>query len=335
MLIFLLHSLAAKRAEDILRIMLKLYTEGHEDIRPDGISLSTVLSAYTRPPLTLNEEILGHFESLIDLLLNESGNFPDTDPEAVLRLFNIILDMIAKSNLNHAGEKANIFLKRLVDASLTHPNLKPDTVTYSNVIGAYIKDDAIEEAVSILHDIIDGTEERNLRPDVYCFNKCLNYYCKHRNVEAAEELYRTMYELGKENHSQSTKDQPVLDITTFNMMMEMYMSVNVHSLSDQEEMTDKAIKLLGDMENTYSCRMIISLDMFPYEVVLDRLQKRSAEKFKSTNSLLSYDILMKMIALYNDGHLPQLPHRLSFNSVLSSLSKEYTKEAAEKAMVSS
>ncbi len=313
--------------------MIKLYTEGHEDIRPDGISLSTVLSAYTRPPLTLNEEILEHFNALLDLLLKESGKFPDTDPEAVLRLFNTILDMIAKSNLDNAGEKATLFLTRLVDASLTHPNLKPDTITYANVIGAYIKDDAIEEAVSILHNMIKGREEGNPRPNVYCFNKCLNYYCKQRNVESAEELYRIMYALGKENHSQSNKDPPVLDITTYNMMMEMYMSVNVHSRNDHEEMTDKAIKLLEDMENAYSRRMIVSLDMFPYEVIMDRLQKRSDVTSKSSNR--GYDILMKMIALHNDGHLKELPHRLSFNTVLSSLSKEYTKEAAEKAMVSS
>ena len=80
--------------------------------------------------------------------------------------------------------------------------------------------------------------------------------------------------------------------------------------------------------------MEVSLDLFPYEVVLEKLQKRSVEKMKSGISQISYDLLMKIIDLHFDRHLPHHPDRLTFNMVLSTLSRECTEEAAEKAMVS-
>ena len=36
----------AKRAENILRLMVKLYSEEHDNVRPDSISWCTVIYAY-------------------------------------------------------------------------------------------------------------------------------------------------------------------------------------------------------------------------------------------------------------------------------------------------
>lgn len=278
---------------------------------------------------------MGHFEALIDLLLNESGDYPHTDTEAVLRGINTIIDIIAKSDIEKSGEKANQFLKRILDASSESKSkveLRPDIITFSNVIGAYIKDDNIEDAVSLLNDMMNGKDDQ-LKPNAFCFNKCLNYYCKHRNSEAAEDLYYTMYEIAKTDIA-SKKPSSVLDNLTYNMMMEMYLNMSNESMSNKKILTDRAIQLLDEMEDAYHSGMLRSLDMFPYEVVLERLQKRSAEQMRSGTSKVSYDLLMKMIQLHFDGHLKYLPDRLSFNLVLSSLAKECSIEAAEKAMVS-
>ena len=312
--------------------MLKLYTEGHDNVKPDGVSLTTVISAYTQPPLTLTEEILGYFEDIIDLLLNKSGDFPHTDPDTVVKAFNTIIDNIAKSDtIDNAGERANHFLQKLLDASSLQMQLRPNSTTYSNVIGAYVKDDDIEKALSMLDQMIDG-DLQYLR-SAFSFNKCLNYYCKKRDIEAAEDLYKTMTDLAKADHDKtSINESSVVDKTTYNMMMDMYL--NMGSDTDSKMVTDKAIKLLEESEDAYKSGIIKSLDMFLFEAVLERLQKRSLEKMKSGISEKSYDLLMKMIDHHFNRHLAHHPDRLTFNLVLSTLARECTEEAAKKAMVS-
>lgn len=311
--------------------MLKLYNEGHEDVRPDGASISTVITAFTRPPLIVNDEIFGHFLALTDLLLDESSEFAKTNPKPVVRAFNTIIDIIAKSEIENPGEKAEFFLKKLTQASLAQPDLQPTVITYSNIIGAYINDGDIHKAMSVLSDMMSGRSIKTM-PNAFCFNKCLNYFCKQRNVEAAEDLYHKMYELSGTHKISSPRESTALDILTYNMMMEMYMTISQNSPKDIEIISDKALSLLYDMEGAYESGALDELDIFPYEVVLSFLQRRSALKKKSGISNLSFEILLKMIKLYNDGHLQSLPRKRAFNLVLSSLSKEYTKDAAEKSM---
>ncbi len=344
---YFLHS-AAKRAEEILRLMFKLYLEGHENIKPDGVSISTVVNAYARPRLdidnieaSITEETLEHYDSLIDLLLKDAGDYPYTDSDNIVRAFNTITDSIAKSNVDNAGERANYFLQRLIDASSLSQSspsknrrLGPDKTTYSNVIGAYVRDKDIETATSILEDTIKS-DDMNIKPNSYNFNKCLQYYCKkERNVEAAQNLYNTMYQMANENRKNGVTGVEMLDTVTYNLMVEMYVSESVERKESSQEMMDKAMILMDEMESAFESGMMKALDGYVYEIVLERLQKRSAMKKKSGISELSYDLLMKMIQHYFDRNIPQHPYTLTCNLVLSALTGEYTIEAAEKAMVS-
>lgn len=328
---------AAKRAEEILRIMIKLYLEGHDDVKPDGVSLSTIIYAYARER-TLTDEVFERFDAIITLLMKESGDFVQNNPKTIVRAFNSIIDCIAKSDLKNAGEKANHFLQQLIDSSSLSFQIRPDIITFSNVISAYIRGNDIDKAVAVLDNMIND-EEIVLIPDARCFNKCLYYYCrKDKNVESAEALYNKMYQLAKDEHGKNNLGNqdaaPMIDPVTYNLMMEMYSSKSNENASGLKLWTDKGLTLLKEMEEAYESGISESLDIFPYELMLERLQKRSAVRLRSGTSKLSHDLLMKVIQLHFDGHINHHPSTMTCNLVLSALSREYTEEAAKKAMVS-
>lgn len=314
---------AAQRAFDILKLMMKLYNEGHDDVRPDGASISTVIHAFVQPPLKVDDEILKKFESIADFLLKDSDDYLIAHPESVIRAINTIIDMVSKSDIKQKGREAEHFLQKLQETSLSKSNhkLAPDMTTYSNVIGTYINDGDIKTAISILDEMENG-DNSILRPNSFCYNKCLNYYCNNKNIDAAEILYGRMKALAREE----TNNFNTFDPVTFNIMMKMYLGV--------PGKTEQAINVLDDMESMYDMGVIKSLEIFPYQACLEKIQKARSKQKKTGHSGQAYDLLMRMISLNRDMHLNEPPDLISYNLVLSTLTKDYNEEAARKAMVS-
>jgi len=266
---------SAQRAEEILRLMIKLYLEGHTNVKPDGISFSTVIHAYIKPHhhhhhhhqehnnnniALLNTNVIKHLNNIIDLLLNESGDIPFTTKGIVTKTFNAIISCIAKSNNNSnsnsnadsnssssnsskgVGEKTHALLQRFITAhEQGHIQDTPDVKTYSNVIGAYAKDNNPKQALQLLQQMIDGHSYAYVKPNAYCFNKCLHLASKSNDVDTAELLYQNMIDLAngkidEQDHHHRHHHHHHLQIRTqqfFSSFFSSYLHSHPFSLSQQ------------------------------------------------------------------------------------------------------
>ncbi len=325
--------LAAQRAEEILRLMIKLYLEGHSDVKPDGVSVSTVISAFTRPSNIPDEVIISHLDRILDVLVNETENFVQLEPKTVVRAFNTIIDNVAKSSMDDAGEKANYFIHKFIELSNkddSPPELVPNHITYSNVIGACVKADDISNATKLLDRMIDD-ERLAVPPNAYCFNKCLQYHCTMKvNQEAAESLYRKIYNTALETGRIQKGDHAVIDIITYSFMIQLYQKLFTMNPSNGTVYIDKAIEVIKDMEEAYDLG-ISNMDLYPYHIITDLLQKD--QQIRNGNGFKSHELLMKAIQHFEDGKLDHHPATVSCNFTLSALSKECDIDAAEKSSV--
>ena len=327
---------AAKRAEEILRIMIKLYLEGHSDVKPDGVSVSTVINAFTRPSNLPDDEVMSHLERIVDLLLNETGNFVQSDPATIVRAFNTIIDNIAKSTMEDAGAKANYFIHKFIEQSSKDnapPELRPNHITYSNVIGAFVKCGDIVNATKLLDRMTDE-DHLGIQPNAYCFNKCLRHHCGVEvNEEAAENLYRKMFTIALQNGRISKNDLAIIDPVTFAFMTQLYNNLFSMDEANGKIYIDKVLELLKDMEEAHDLGIISSMDIYPYHIIMDMLQKYG-QKMRNGSGFKGHEILMNAFKHFEDGKLGTHPGTVACNFVLSALSKECTPDAAEKSSVS-
>ena len=310
---------SAKRAEDILRLMIKLYMDGHYDVKPDKISFQTVVHAYMKhgDNGTLNEDIANHLEGIIHVLLDESGDL-SLVRGIVFGTVNKTLEGIRNSGLPDAGDRAKRILDSMVKARDAGKTVDaPDAMAFASVMNAYLSNPStLHKGRLMMEDWMQG--KYPVLPTTYSLNNILHIFCKQEDVGSASDLLQKMTQLASEK---GYKTLP--DIATFNMMANLYFQ------SNHKDSAARAFSLLGQLEESFDAKTLKELDPFVYSVVVHKLTQ-------SENPIIrekSFDVLMRMVERYDARQLKKDPETYVYNMVLSSITKRYSAEGAQKALV--
>jgi len=311
---------SAKRAEDILRLMIKLYMDGHYDVKPDKISFQTVVHAYMKHGEngTLTEDIANRLEGIIQVLLDESGDL-SLVRGIVSGTVNKTLEGIRNSGLPDAGDRAKRILDSMIKARDAGKTMDaPDAMAFASVMNAYLSNPTtLHKGRLMMEDMMQG--EYPVLPTTYSLNNILHIFCKQEDVGSASDLFKKMTQLASEKGYNTMPD-----IATFNMMANLYFQ------SKNKDSAAMAFSLLGQLEESFDAKTLKELDPFVYNVVVHKLAQSENPIFREK----SFDVLMRMVERSDARQLKKDPETYVYNMVLSSITKRYSAEGAQKALVS-
>ena len=207
---------AAERAESILDTLQQNYDNHQSDIRPNGRSYSSVVSAYIKTGrsdavaqaerlLSLAEERgLAHdsylYNSVLDAWAMSNNVDATAKAEAILddmeRMksantvsYNTVIKAWKRSNHKDAAARAEALLNRMEDLHKNDYTLAvgPDVFTYTSVIQCYTKyntkynaSGSAAKAVALLNRMVDGCRAGNddLKPNTITVNIVLDALAK-------------------------------------------------------------------------------------------------------------------------------------------------------------
>ncbi len=348
---------SAQRAEEILRLMVKLYNDGHDNLQPDHVSFQTVLHAYGNRVGDVGDggrilamEILDSMEGVLDLMMDHCRD-PDRDRHdngdgdgepprmvmiMVMEAVNQVLDMIAKCSRTNsqvaaeAATRADRILDKMTAKMATttaeHHHGHDSIVmsyTYTHLMNCYLAHaKSTHKAHTLLNDLMEGNTPSP--PSTYCLNAILHYFHRTQNIDAAETLMDGMLSL-KERHGWDVAP----DIVTYNVMADLYFR------NREDDSFGKIWNLFQRMEEALDRGEIVKdhetmRDPFVYEITIKKLSNCPNVKMRGR----ALEVLKKMVQRYDEGILLSPPGLTFFNIVLSILANEKSKDSAKQAMVS-
>jgi pentatricopeptide repeat protein len=189
----------AKAAEDVLSKMHKEYQAGRSNIQPNVRTFTAVISAWARSRAPDAPE---KAESILEIMhmMDKSGSLDNCRPNIVT--YNCLLDVWSKCKREDGGERAEAVLGWMEDNTA----LQPDAISYNTVIAAWLHtgscDVARAEAV-LKRMTLAYKHKRNskARPDLDSYKlllKALQENCTREENAAtrAERLLKQMQSVG-------------------------------------------------------------------------------------------------------------------------------------------
>ena len=311
---------SAHRAEDLLRLMCKMYSDGHPDVKPDAISFSTVIHAYTNYAIDGNipPEILDRLENIANLILDSKTDLA-ASKDTFLKPLNKIIECIGKSDVDNASDRANRILEKMVsakDSGISHHG--PDSMTYAHIMKICLNNkQTAQKARDMLQNMFDGSFP--VIPTTRCVNTILHYHCKENDTNNAERLFKEM-----SNVAETRKFRTLPDAATYNMMANLYFR------SSERNSFEKILDILSQTKQAFQAKILPNLDPFVFEITYRKLLNSSNIKTRRR----ALDVLLEMVHRHEKGDLREKPRTVMFNMVLSTLTRERSKEAADTALVS-
>jgi len=208
----------ADRAHKVFSLMEKLHEEGHEDIKPNVISLVTLMNAYAKE---------GDLE-MVEKLLHTA----DVDGD-LTNCYHCAISAYAKVGHANAGDRAEEILTKMKD---------PIEDTYKIVMQAHAsanRPDAANRCEDFLGRAVEDylKYKSDIRPQKSFFKVALDAWLDHHNQEEAAErasaLVKDMIGLTKEWKMQTKPDEKIVDI-----LIELWSRVNA----------EKGYEILGYFE---------------------------------------------------------------------------------------
>ena len=189
---------AAKRAQDILDQMERLYREG-KDVKPSYITFTSCIAAWARSER--NADAAENANELLERLLHLYDETGDEDFHPTSATFNAVISAFANSNLEDSEKRAEgVF-------SLMDAYCEADTYSYNCLINAHAKKGHFMTARNLLEDmeIACSKGDTSACPDLVTYNTVIYALSKSSrlgNAEEAEKLLEKMkklYSEGKAN----------------------------------------------------------------------------------------------------------------------------------------
>ncbi|CAB9525801.1 Pentatricopeptide repeat-containing protein [Seminavis robusta] len=176
---------AGEEAEKILHTMEEMASKGRPKLEPDTVSYSTALMAHAK-----NADVKKAEDLLKKMLVGYGEGNEKLKPN--LQTINTFLSAVAQSREPDAGEKAESYLREMLEANDVL-SVKPDVVTFSIVITAWANSGdprAAERAKSIYREIelLSLKQECDLKLDNGFYQSMLRAFAVTGDVEAAESL---------------------------------------------------------------------------------------------------------------------------------------------------
>mmetsp|Transcript_10992 Transcript_10992/g.16192 ORF Transcript_10992/g.16192 Transcript_10992/m.16192 type:complete len:1021 (-) Transcript_10992:273-3335(-) len=282
--------LGAKRAQQILERMVRLYDSGHgrQEVRPNVVSFNTVIDAWAKSGEPRSER---HAESILRRMDELSSN-PDT---------------------RHHYE-----------------DCRPDTISYNAVVHAWGRSrdpSAARRAEAILRrmeqryeeNIKKGVDRNNIiTPDVTTYTSVINAWARSREKDAAsraESVLKRMEKASSSSLSAKEKNSKSANFAARPTVLSYNTVLNAWAKSSYPEAADRALSLLKQLEDG---KRGVRPDVFTYTSAIDALAKSGTKK----SAEKAEEILEKMEALYNEtGDDKVRPNVRTYTSVIHALSR--------------
>jgi pentatricopeptide repeat protein len=200
----------AEKAEALLESMIEDSLNGNESARPNVISFSVVLNAWSKCRSNDAPERAEAILSRMRELYQKDGDKWDTKPNAVS--YTSVMDCWAKSRLPAAPERAEAWLRATQERFLQgEEDCRLNSRSYTAVLDAFARRGQSESAEAILEEMCKdfANGNRNAKPDVVSYTTVLSAWSRsqsHNAPERAEAILSRMWELYK---SKAGGGQPV------------------------------------------------------------------------------------------------------------------------------
>ena len=298
----------AKRAEELLRMMLKLRKQ-HENVQPTTLSFSTVINAYSKVAPEDSAIAVDRALALLDEL--EGLYIPDS--ENINSCYNAAANVIAKSNLQNPSEMIMELMARMKNM-----DAEPDTIMYTSCLEACVKtgdDDSIKRGTEVLEHMI---EDPQFQPTAANFNILLNAILKsnsEQKIKEGEDLIAKMLEIGGDSRP---------DSASFNMI------IRALSSSSTVCAEEKAVGYLRQQLRLYNNEKYDEAkpDSFAFNSVINMLSRSKNE----WADYYIYRTLASMEAQKKYGNDSVLLDTITYNVVIGKLAQSVHVKNAKKVM---
>ena len=227
---------AARRAEQLLFRVEKLYRDGYYSRKPDLVSYNTVMDAWARSG---EKDSAKRAEQLLQRLEEMHNNHGGVKPNT--RSYNTVMNAFAKSSQPGSAARARELLEQMEEmhriskssnnSRLRTTVVKPDTITYNCVLDALAKakdyKNSVQDAEKLLrkmkklHKEGDSDVVPNARSVGSVIHALANSNTKNNNYENAANAHRALELLREmENEYETEKNLNMKPtVYTYNMVI--------------------------------------------------------------------------------------------------------------------
>jgi len=364
---------AAKRCEEMLLRIEAMHEDGYYEKAPDVVSYNCVINAYAhgRASTTTNTSRSEEARRLMERM-EEKGLKPNTitwntllrcilkevgdrkwkqfsakkveEAESILInmeslglsntiSYNTVISTISKSKLDDAAERAESWLRRMMELyeATQSEKIQPDTCSFNSVIHAYANTRSgnvtqapqrarrAEELIHQMESLYKSGENDNVKPDVVTYSAVVNAYAK-AAVHEAECASKAMNILDKMVELYNGGDKGVKpNKRTYTSAINAFARIGQADTADDILSKMKVRHEEGDDS--------LKPDTVCYSSVLDAYAKMGGEEA----AFRAEELLQEMEDLYNNGDNDVKPNTQTYRSVITALGKSKQPRAAEKA----
>jgi len=305
----------ARRAEAVLCNMIRLHGNGHECARPDALSFSTVIGAYSRAEpgeaaaysRAEPGEAAAAVDSVMGLLEELEGTYlPDGADGSVESCYNAAANVVAKSGLDDAVERVGDLMGRM-----RNMDVAPGGNILASLIEAYANEGSegsLRRGRELLLEKMDGPEPE-IEPNSVPFNVLLGAILNGdstNKIERADELMALMEKIGGDARP---------DSASYNMI------ISALSRSPSPGSERKAVDYLRDMLSAYrGGYKKAKPDLFAFNCVIGMLA-RSRQDWADD---IIHRTLEAMESQRRHGNASVVPDTIAYNLVIGSPSPRPT-----------
>lgn len=242
---------------------------------------------------------------MIDLYSNGAS---DAKPSKIT--YNALINVIAKSNCEDSGQRAEKYLDLLENEYLAgDETMKPDNFTFTSVIDAYARQGNGPEAERILMRLLHDCKDKDL--EALPFSATINAYASCGNPQDAERIMTLKEKLHNEGWSALAPDA-----FSFSGVINAYMN------SNRRDRVDKCLEILNRMrkENMYN--------PVAYTAVIQGLSLVR----QSWTEPIAIKLLSEMWSYYNEGHTSMKPTTTIYSSLINLFAKSRDSSSRRKAV---
>mmetsp|Transcript_11174 Transcript_11174/g.14041 ORF Transcript_11174/g.14041 Transcript_11174/m.14041 type:complete len:680 (-) Transcript_11174:39-2078(-) len=312
----------ARRAEELLLKIEKLYALGYYAAKPDIVSYNSVMYAYA-----VNES--GEYNSTEEVLrilkrTKEISQEGDRNMIPNVVTMNILIKSFASTG---AACKAKEILDDMEKAYQSgSKDMGPNTLTFNTVIHAYAKAKMPLEAEEILRRMMiisreEPEREDEIKADTISFNSVLHAWQTSRIRGAAQRSQQLLDHMIRLYHAGNEDVRP--DVYSYTI------TASAWAKSNDPNASDRAIELLHKMENLSA---LGDEDMCPNCVTYTAVINALARSRKRGAAVKGFEILLQMEKQFIDGNEDLKPDLICYSAVIDALSKSEEEYAGQKAL---